>query len=162
MNMKRDTIKNILFVIVSGIFILSAIGKFTGREAIVTLFSNAGMSDYMIRFALIQLIVVACLWYKPLRSLGVLVASAFLGGVIVMMMKIDYSALSAGITLLMLWTAYKLEWWGYWNHYNESCSCGWCKRQSTGKSKKVLCPNPKDTCNCGNHCECPKDKCTCN
>lgn len=159
--MNRHIIKKTLFTLVSIIFLLSAVGKFAGREAIVTLFTDAGMTDYLIRFAVIQLIIVACLWYKPLRSLGVLVASAFLGGVIVMMINTECSPLSAGLTLIMLWVAYKLEWWGYWNHYTDTCSCGWCKLHSKGKGKKGICPNPKDKCDCGNHCDCPKGKCTC-
>lgn len=146
---KRIFIKNTLFIIVGIILSLSALGKFVGRESLQTLFASVSMEAFIIRIGVVQLIIVACLMYKPLRSLGVLIGSAFLGGAIFMLIATDQNPLSAALTLLMLWTAYKLEWWGYWNHYTENCRCGWCKR-----SAPVLC-------NCTDDCSCPKDNCIC-
>ncbi len=157
----RILVKNILFTLVALVLTLSALAKFMGRESIQTLFASVGLEAFIIRIAVVQLIIVACLFYKPLRSLGVLIGSAFLGGAIFMLVATDQSPLSATLTLLILWAAYKLEWWGYWNHYTEDCACGWCKPEENNKRKKGMCPNPKDECDCGNHCDCPKGKCTC-
>ena len=146
----RIIIKNILFIIVGIIIFLSAIGKFAHREAIVALFTPLGMEDYMIRIATIQLIIVVCLAWKPLRSLGVLVASAFLGSMMAMMVATGSNPLSAALTLLLLWTAYKLEWWGYWKHYDNDCSCGWCKRKPASHHHdfKTNCDCKDGVCKC--------------
>lgn len=148
----REHTKTILFVLVGTIIFLSAAGKFMHRDTVVGLFTTLGMQDYMIRIAVIQLIIVACLAYKPLRSLGVLVASAFLGGMIFMMIATNNSPLSAGLTLLFLWVAYKLEWWGYWNHYTEdgTCGCGWCARSKHTEQHEFTtsCVCKGDTCKC--------------
>jgi|GEM_PF-3233770 len=150
---KRNLIKNILFILVGAIIFYSAVGKFMQRESIIELFAPLGMQDYMIRIAVIQLIIIGCLAYKPLRSLGVLIASAFLGGMIFMMIATNNSPLSAVITLLVLWVAYKLEWWGYWNHYTpgEKCGCGWCPRSKnthTDHDFATTCTCEEDVCKC--------------
>lgn len=149
----RTIIKNTLFTIVAVIFLYSAIGKLLNRETITSLFAPLGMTEYIIRIALVQLIIVWCLVWKPLRSLGVLIASAFLGGVIFMMMATDNNPLSATITLLALWVAYKLEWWGYWNHYADDetvCGCGWCARskKKTHHDFVTNCQCQDDVCKC--------------
>jgi len=148
----REVTKTVLFALVGAVILYSAVGKFMQRQAIIDLFTPLGMQDYMMRIAVIQLIIVGCLAYKPLRSLGVLVASAFLGGMIFMMLATDNSPLSAGITLLLLWVAYKLEWWGYWNHYTEegACGCGWCPRSKHTKHHEFTtnCTCKGDTCKC--------------
>ena len=119
---KRILVKNFLFTLVGIVLTLSAVAKFTGRENMQSLFASVGLEAFVIRIAVVQIIIVACLFYKPLRSLGVLIGSAFLGGAIFMLVATDQSPLSAALTLLVLWVAYKLEWWGYWKHYTKSCS----------------------------------------
>jgi len=149
----RIIIKNILFTLVGAVILYSAIGKLTHRETLVSLFSPLNMADVMVRIGIVQLIIVGCLAYKPLRSLGVLIASAFLGGMIFMMVATENNPLSAVLTLLMLWVAYKLEWWGYWNHYTESqdkCGCGWCDRSKKKKHHDFItrCDCKDGVCNC--------------
>lgn len=126
----RTHISTILFTLVSIVIFLSAMGKFAGRETIASLFTGLGMEEYMLRIATAQLIIVVCLMWKPLRHLGTLLGSAFLGGMIFMMVATGNNPLSAVLTLLMLWVAYKLHWWNHWRSHKEaphefitSCNC---------------------------------------
>ena len=108
--MKVKTRKNIswiLVVILSIIFLFSALGKIFGAEEVTNLFTMFGLSDWQLIIG-IGLLVSTILFLVPTTfSLGVLFLSSFWGGAIVVHMIDKSSFASALIFLILVWiTAY--------------------------------------------------------
>lgn len=136
-------IKNALFAIVITVMVISAIAKLAGREVLETLYTQANFIDYTTDLAVIQLVIAVCLMFPPLRSLGTILGSFFLGGITFMMISTGNNPCLAMATFLILLAAHKVEWHGYWKYLSKKFS--W---------------NPK-TKNYTKTCSCKEDVCKC-
>jgi hypothetical protein len=115
---KRRIIKKILIIIVSLIFLLSAYAMLSSNQIEIDLLTELNLLDYRIALGFINLIIVVSLWIKKTRQIGILVATAYLGGAIASELSIGDSGLIPGVIILTLWIIHKLDSW--------SCSCGTC------------------------------------
>jgi hypothetical protein len=111
--------------IVSLMLILGAFTKLSMHPAAVSLFSQLHLLPFMKGFGLIELIILVCLWWKPLRIMGTLIASAYFGAGAVMMLAMGESAFMATLSLLLVWLIHKCTWWSMWKH-GWHCGCKAC------------------------------------
>lgn len=135
--------KNILFAIVITVMLLSAIAKFAGRETLQILYTQANFANYTNHLAIMQLIIAACLAWAPLRNIGVILGSFFLGGVTFVMISTGHNPCLAMGTFLILLIAHKVEWHAYWKHVLKKFS--WAPK---GKKFTRTCTCKKDVCEC--------------
>lgn len=142
-------------IIVSVMLALGAYTKLTEHPASIDLFGRLSLLPFMKAFGIIQLIILLCLWWKPLRIIGTLIASAYFGAGVVMMLSLGESALMSTITLLLIWIIHKCSWWSMWKH-GYHCSCKSC---SLGQD---ILPKERPLCDCGKDgCRCERGSCAC-
>lgn len=141
--------------IVSFMLLLGAYTKLSQHPDAVWLFTSLDLLPFMKGFGLIQIIIALCLWWKPTRIIGTLVASAYFGAGVVMMLSIGESALMSTLLLLLTWVIHKCTWWSMWKH-GYHCACTAC---NVGND---ILPKEKKFCDCGKPgCRCEHGMCTC-
>lgn len=138
--------------IVSIMLALGAYTKLSGHADAVWLFGELDLLPFMKAFGLIQIIILLCLWWKPTRIIGTLIASAYFGAGVVMMLSIGQSALASTVLLLLTFIIHKCTWWSMWKH-GYHCACDACASGDT-----VF---PKDGAHDIRACQCGKDGCVC-
>lgn len=115
---KRRIIKKFLIIIVSLLFLLSAYAMLSSNKMESVLLSKLNLAEFRVALGFINLIIVVCLWMKKTRQIGILIATAYLGGAIVSELSMGDSGFIPGIMTLILWIIHKLDVW--------DCSCGTC------------------------------------
>ena len=143
-------------VVVSCMLALGAYTKLSAHPDAVALFSRLNLLHFMKAFGIIQIILIACLWWRPLRIMGTLIASAYFGAGAVMMLALGESALVSTILLVLVWIIHKCSWWAMW-HHGYHCSCKACMSGNTVLPKEApgLCACNKPGCRCvDGHCVC--------
>ncbi len=120
---KRRIIKKILITIVSLIFVLSSYAMFSSNKMQVELLKELNLLDYRIALGFISAIIALSLWIKKTRQIGILVATAYLGGAVASEFSLDGSGLIPSITILILWIIHKLD--------IRHCTCGVCTSCAT-------------------------------
>jgi hypothetical protein len=113
--------------IVSIMMILGVYTKLSGHPAAVSLYQELNLLPFMKAFGIVEFIILVCLWWKPLRILGTLLASAYFGAGAVMMLSIGESALTATLILILVWIIHKCTWWSMWKH-GWHCACSSCTK----------------------------------
>ncbi len=145
----------IAIIIVSILLALGAYTKLSMNPSAVALFQNLHLLSFMKAFGMIQIIILLCLWWKPTRIIATLIASAYFGAGVVMMLSLGESALMSTIALLLTWLIHKCSWWSMWKH-GYRCGCKACSADAG------LLPHTKKWCECGKPgCECEHGKCAC-
>jgi hypothetical protein len=143
-------------VVVSFMLLLGAYTKLTMHPDAVSLFDRLNLLPFMKSFGIIQIIIAFCLWWKPLRIIGTLIASAYFGAGAVMMLSVGESALVSTVLLVLVWIIHKCSWWSMW-HHGYHCSCRTCAT-NTG----MLPKETSDPCPCNKPgCRCVKGACVC-
>lgn len=145
---KQSIIASILFYGIALLFISSAWSKLAGGPMVVAMFSSLNIEAYRIALGVIEIIIAAALCWKPLRTVGTLIATGYLGGAIMATLVLGMAPFMPGAVLVSLWIAYKLDMWVSWFH----CGCGTCK----------TCTKTPSTCKCSRSCACERNACTCN
>ena len=141
--------------IVSFMLLLGAYTKLSMHPDAVQLFATLHLLPFMKAFGLIQVIIALCLWWRPTRIIGTLVASAYFGAGAIMMLSIHESAITATLLLLLTWLIHKCSWWSMWSH-GYHCGCASCL------SGDHLLPKDTAMCQCGKSgCRCVDGTCTC-
>lgn len=103
----RKNISWILVIILSIIFLFSALGKIFGAEQVTDMFTMFGLSDWQLMIGLGLLISTILFLIPTTFSLGVLLLSSFWGGAIATHMIDGSSFATALIFLVLVWvTAY--------------------------------------------------------
>lgn len=143
-------------IIVSLMLALGAFTKLAGHPDAVMLFERLNLLPFMKAFGIIQIILIVCLWWKPLRILGTLIASAYFGAGAVMMLAIGENALVSTILLVLVWIIHKCTWWSMW-HHGYHCACKTCIANNGVLPKVTTTPCP---CNKPG-CACVDGKCVC-
>jgi len=148
-------IHRVAVVLLTLMLALGAYTKLAGHPDAIALFTRLNLLPFMKAFGLIQLIIIFCLWWKPLRILGTLLASAYFGAGVVMMLSLDESAVMSSILLLLTWIIHKCTWWSMWNH-GYHCGCSDCM------ANVGVLPKDKKYCDCNKPgCRCEHGKCDC-
>lgn len=143
-------------IVVSVMLALGAYTKLANHPDAVALFERLNLLPFMHSFGIIQIILIACLWWKPLRIMGTLIASAYFGAGAVMMLALGESALVSTILLVLVWIIHKCSWWSMW-HHGYHCSCKACMTEGGLLPKGDARP-----CPCGKAgCQCAQGRCTC-
>ncbi len=129
-----------LFIIVAAIFFMSGYGKVTQSDYMQDFFMSLNMAALLVPMGIVQLIITSTLLYKPLRTIGTLIASTYLGGAMFSLFALGLSPTSAVITLLILWVGHKLSYGDTWS----SCGCGTCVGcKLLGHKKATICTHCK-------------------
>jgi uncharacterized membrane protein len=111
-------IRRILIIFVVVYFLSSAAHLIMNDTMQVIGFENLHLSSFRIGFAAVALIIIVCLLWRPLRMLGTLIASAYLGGALIVSFAFGTNFLVPTLALLSVWVVLKLSWWKHW------CLCG--------------------------------------
>lgn len=148
---KQSIIATILFSIISLLFLMSGWQKLFGGAEAQAMFDAMNIGDYRIALGVIEMIIIPTLLFKPLRTVGTLIATGYLGGAIMATIAGGMAPFMPGAIMVALWIAYKLDMWVSWMH----CGCGTCKRCKNGTDMK------KGMCACKPECTCSRDACDC-
>ncbi len=135
----RKQIGSWLFVVVAIIFFMSGYGKITQSDYMQDFFMSLNMATLLVPMGIVQLIITATLLFKPLRTIGTLIASTYLGGAMFSLFALGLSPISAVTTLIVLWIAHKLSYGETWS----SCDCGTCVGCKLFGHKKHTCAHCK-------------------
>jgi hypothetical protein len=112
--------------IVSIMLLLGAYTKLSAHPEAIKLFERLSLLPFMKGFGVIQLIIAICLWWRPLRIIGTLLASAYFGAGAIMMLSLGESAFISTLCLILIWIIHKCTWWGMWKH-GWHCGCKTCR-----------------------------------
>lgn len=115
----------IALVIVSLMLALGVYTKLSMHPAAIELFNRLNLAPFMRAFGWVQLIILVCLWWKPLRILGTLLASAYFGAGAIMMLALGESAFMSTLCLVLVMVIHKCTWWSLWRH-GWHCGCKTC------------------------------------
>lgn len=148
-------VHTVALVLVSIMLAVGAFTKLSMNPDAVWLFTELRLLAFMKAFGLVQIIILVCLWFKPTRIIGTLLASAYFGAGVVMMLTIGQSALMSTGLLLLVWIIHKCTWWSMWKH-GYHCACRSCNAGND------ILPKEKKLCACGiPGCVCEHGSCTC-
>ena len=100
----------ILTILISLLFIVSAIFKLIGPPEIIQATEKWGLKDHLILIAVGELVSALLFLIPRTHSLGVLLLSAYMGGAIVTHMQNAEPYYSQAVTLVLIWIA------GYLRH----------------------------------------------
>jgi uncharacterized membrane protein len=153
-------IRRILIIFVLVYFLASFYHLVAGDTMQVIEFGTLHLTNFRIAFAAIALIISVCLIWRPLRMMGTLLGSAYLGGALLISFTLGENPAIAALALISLWVVLKLSWWKHW------CLCGHCDRcrarlESEVTVKEKTSGMKKDMCGCKPGCMCERGKCTC-
>jgi hypothetical protein len=115
-------VQRVLLVIIGAIFLMSAYGKFMSTPEALAMLESFGFQDYRIALAAICVIIPLSLILRRTRCVGVMIASAYLGGAIALTLGTGELPLLPGITLLLVWIVGKIQLW----RSHGACECGNC------------------------------------
>jgi uncharacterized membrane protein len=146
-------IRRMLLIFVVVYFFASAAHLIMNDTMQVVGFENLHLAGFRIGFAAIALIIALCILWRPLRMMGTLLGSAYLGGALVIAFAFGTHCIVPALALLSLWVVLKLSWWKHW------CLCGQCEHCTTRLNAEMKI---KEFCDCGKKgCKCERGKCTC-
>ena len=144
---KQSIIATVLFALISVIFLMSGYQKLAGGLSVRMMFGSMNIAAYRIPLGIIEFIIVPTLLWKPLRTVGTLIATGYLGGAIMTTLVLGMSPVAPGAIIVVLWIAYKLDRWVSWMH----CDCGtcsWCEKECACKPECKEKNCTKSTCTC--------------
>lgn len=144
---KQSIIATVLFALISLVFLMSGYQKLAGGIDIRMMFGSMNIAAYRIPLGIIEFIIIPTLIWKPLRTVGTLIATGYLGGAIMASLVLGMSPVVPGAIMVVLWVAYKLDMWVSWTH----CGCGTCSRCKTDCACTPACKDKgctKGTCKC--------------
>ncbi|MCC6198650.1 hypothetical protein IT401_00300 [Candidatus Nomurabacteria bacterium] len=145
----KHPFRSLALLIVSVMLLVSTYTKFAGTTSAVSLFDNLNLLPYMKAFALVQIIILLCLWCRSSRHFGLLLASAYFGAGIVMLLSLGQNPLLQVILLFLIWAIALVR----RNHCGHCCDCGKCSLKDNATANK---------CNCGKPgCRCKEGACPC-
>ncbi len=145
----KHPFRSFALLVVSVMLLMSIYTKFAGTTSAVSLFSSLNLLPYMKAFALVQIIILLCLWCRSTRRFGLLLASAYFGAGIVMLISLGQNPLVQAILLLLIWAIALIR----RSHCAHCCDCDKCSLKETAADGK---------CTCGKKgCTCKEGKCTC-
>src|SRR5262249_10391546 len=93
----------VLHVLIGGLMIFAASGKFMGSAQVIELFKNGGLGDQVYLIGAGELITAVLLLVPRTMSLGVLLASAFWGGAICFHMSHGEPYVFQSVLLVLSW-----------------------------------------------------------
>jgi hypothetical protein len=112
-------VQRVLLVIIGAIFLMSAYRKFMSTPESLAMLESFGFQDYRIALAAICVIIPLSLVLWRTRYVGVMIASAYLGGAIALTLGTGALPLFPGITLLFVWVVGKIHLW----RSHGTCKC---------------------------------------
>lgn len=146
-------IRRILLLFVIAYFFAASYHLLWGDSRMVTLLQSFNLGAFQMAFGMIALIIVIGIIWRPLRMIGTLTGSAFVGGALVMALASGRCIALVGGVLLSLWIVLKLSWWKHW------CLCGKCSSCRARLEKETLVTEKCDCAKPG--CMCERGKCDC-
>ena len=123
-------VRRLVLVLVSIIFIWSAYEKFVPNDMTISMFNAMHLESFRVALGVIELVITAALWWRPTRTVGVLIASAYLGGAIAETFSAGMLPVFPAVILLALWVLKKLSWYECHNCTEKGhchCPCDGCK-----------------------------------
>lgn len=105
MSKKRRIAAWILIVLVGGTLVFSAVMKLVGPEAVVEIFRKWNLAEWRVPIGIVELVTGLLVLIPRTHSLGLLLATAYLGGAIATHLQQGegMEATSPAIMLAMLW-----------------------------------------------------------
>jgi len=152
---KIHIVQTLFLALVIAAFAGSAVCLLKGSPQTIARLSSFNLDMFRNAFAVINLIIVMTLIWRPTRMIGSLIATAYLGGAIALMLEHGLNPIWPTVILLIVWLVHKMNWWKMW-HHGYSCGCKVC----SGERKESH--DGKDWCECKPGCVCEKGACTCN
>lgn len=146
-------IRRILLLFVIVYFLATSYHLLWADTRLTLLLQMVHLSAFRMAFGMIALIIVIGIIWRPLRMIGTLTGSAFLGGALLLALAYGGHIALIGGVLLALWIVLKLSWWKHW------CLCGTCTTCRARLEKEVTVT---DKCDCNKPgCTCERGKCVC-